>query len=235
MGHRYQPIQKQTQRRGSKPARSYKRLKFGVPRQVRRGAKVAHQAPYLPPEDWFEPTDEGDLDFWVVEREAGEGYRHIVTEDEIRQRLSLLPEDFIRPLDVVCLSGITRKKSRYPLYGMQWGSTIYLYPMDERLQEFFHRPPNPSQLVEAKMFGGVWTQPESRLWCLEWTEANLRDYYLNNVLIHELGHLLDERNTSVTDRERYAEWFAIHYGYKPSRTLLKDYPKARSKRRHHAS
>ena len=30
----------------------------------------------------------------------------------------------------------------------------------------------------------------------------------------ELGHLVDERNTSYMARERYAEWFAIQYGYR---------------------
>ncbi len=50
------------------------------------------------------------------------------------------------------------------------------------------------------------------------TTAAIKDFYLNNILIHELGHLLDERNTSYTDRERYAEWFAIKYGYLPTQT-----------------
>ena len=45
----------------------------------------------------------------------------------------------------------------------------------------------------------------------------MRDYYLNNILIHELGHLVDSRNTGYVDRERYAEWFAVEYGYKQSR------------------
>jgi hypothetical protein len=46
-----------------------------------------------------------------------------------------------------------------------------------------------------------------------WTESAIRDFYLNNVLIHELGHLLDSRNSGFADRERYAEWFAVRYGY----------------------
>jgi hypothetical protein len=54
------------------------------------------------------------------------------------------------------------------------------------------------------------------------------------VLIHELGHLLDERNTGFADRERYAEWFAMQHGY-----LATGGRHARSRRervvqRHHA-
>ncbi len=45
------------------------------------------------------------------------------------------------------------------------------------------------------------------------TRTRSATFYLNNILIHELGHLLDERNSTYIDRERYAEWFAVDYGY----------------------
>ena len=34
---------------------------------------------------------------------------------------------------------------------------------------------------------------------------------------HELGHVLDTRNTNSDARERYAIWFATEYGYRASR------------------
>ena len=84
--------------------------------------------------------------------------------------------------------------------------------------------------MEAKMFGGRWMHTHENDWQLVWTPQAVKDFYLNNILIHELGHLLDDRNTSYTDRERYAEWFAIEHGLKKS-----DRPKAnrRVTRRHH--
>ena len=112
---------------------------------------------------------------------------------------------------------MTRKKRTFPCYGIQWGTAIYLYPVEESLIESYTRPPKPAQLIEAKMFGGRWEQAGHNLWRLIWTEAAVKDYYLNNILLHELGHLLDNRNSSYVDRERYAEWFAIEYGYKASR------------------
>ena len=36
-------------------------------------------------------------------------------------------------------------------------------------------------------------------------------------LIHEIGHSLDQRNSNMADRERFANWFAIEYGYRASR------------------
>ena len=83
------------------------------------------------------------------------------------------------------------------------------------------------------MFGVQWEQCERRLWRLAWTPAAARDFYLNNILIHELGHLLDDRNSSYAERERYAEWFAIEYGYRRTGGLTARRPKRRVRKRHH--
>ena len=187
---------------------------------VGKGARVAGspiRGPYMPPENWYEPAEDHDGKYNVVEQTPGIGFRHILCEDDIRERLSLLPAAMVKPLQVVQLSQMTRKKRRAPCYGMQWGNTIYLYPIELNLVETFQRAPKPAQLIEAKMYGAHWERISASNWTLNWTEDTIRDFYLNNVLIHELGHILDERNTRSIDRERYAEWFALEYGYKPSR------------------
>ncbi len=66
-----------------------------------------------------------------------------------------------------------------------------------------------------------------------WTEQAIKDFYLNNILIHELGHLIDDRNTRYGDRERFAEWFAMQYGYLKTREQRQT-GKQRIVRRHHA-
>jgi hypothetical protein len=185
--------------------------------------------PFVPPEDWHEPADERD-GYRIVVQPPGKGSRHVLTPDDIRGRLSQFPSEMLSNLEVVQLSRMTRKKQSFPCYGMQWGTSLYLYPIEESLVEYYHSPPTPNQINEARMYGGCWQQESRSVWKLVWTEESVRDFYLNNILIHELGHLVDVRNTSYQDRERYAEWFALEYGYKPTRT-------ARAKkvvRRHHA-
>jgi len=171
----------------------------------------------LPAETWYEPVENKSLGYRVVVKPPGRGYRHVVTPAEIRDRLSVFPEDMVRPLQVVQLSQMTRKKGRFPCYGLQWGQALYLYPIEENLVETFQRPPKPAQWNEARMYGGKWEEGKDGHWQLIWTEETIRDFYLNNILIHELGHLVDNRNSTFTDRERYAEWFAIEYGYRYSR------------------
>ena len=197
-----------------------------------RAGEASRQAPFAPPEDWHGTEHFIDTpNYRVVRQSAGDGYRHVVTESDVRSRLAELPPELLGPLEVVQLSQMTRKKKMYPCYGMQWGSSLYLYPIEDSLVEYFLRPPKPNQKIEARMFGGVWSQ-QGKLWVLKWTEGSIRDFYLNNVLIHELGHLLDDRNRSYIDRERYAEWFAIHHGYRPSRQVPVERP---VRRRHHSS
>jgi hypothetical protein len=181
-----------------------------------RIGSAALRGPYLPPEQWHEPAQQVAGRFSVVIQPPGIGFRHVVTEEDVRRRLAQLPPWMIKPLQVVQLSQMTRKKRCSPCYGMQWGSAIYLYPIEESLIESFGQPPKPAQRIEASMFGARWTC-EGRRWQLIWTEEAIRDFYLNNVLIHELGHILDSRNSSHRDRERYAEWFALEMGYKASR------------------
>jgi hypothetical protein len=111
---------------------------------------------------------------------------------------------------------MTRKRRLFPCYGMQWGPNIYLYPIEASLVETYLRPPRPQQLIEARMYGGVWEQA-GKWWTLTWTPESIRDFYLNNVLIHEIGHIHDDRNSNSDARERYANWFAIEYGYRATR------------------
>jgi len=202
---------RQAQRRNKAVGANISRRRPGRAGRSQVGHFTARE-PFAPPEDWHEPT--GRAGYEIVVQAPGEGYRHVLTPDDIRARLAMLPEPFIMPLEVVQLSRITRKKLTFPCYGMQWGNALYLYPVEESLVEQFSVPPRPAVVNEALMYGGKWDHPEADLWTLTWTEEAIRDFYLNNILIHEVGHLLDERNSSYVARERYAEWFAIEYGYR---------------------
>lgn len=194
-----------------------KRFRHGAALSQRtRGLGKTERGSFAPPEDWHEPKEErgANPSYRIVVQEPGEGYRHVVTPEQIRDRLAKLPTAMLEPLEVIQLSRMTRKKRSFPCYGLQWGSTLYLYPIEESLVEYYGRPPKPAQLNEARMYGGRWIHSRADDWQLEWTDAAIQDYYLNNILIHELGHLLDNRNRSYADRERYAEWFAIEHGYR---------------------
>ena len=205
----------------------------GVPLSKRaRGGDRNERLPFAPPENWYEPKEDG-APYRIVVQNPGPNYRHVVTPQEVRDRLAQLPSSFLRPLEVVQFSRITRKKQSFPCYGMQWGTTLYLYPIESNLIEYYSQPPKPAQLNEARMYGGRWTREASGGWKLVWTESAIKDFYLNNILIHELGHLLDDRNSRPVDRERFAEWFAVKHGYQATRGERERTLKRVVRRRHH--
>lgn len=187
------------------------RTNFPAAKRVLGGTAGAQRS-HLPPETWHEPKEADTGNYRVIIQDPGPGFVHVVSEADVRARLAQLPAELVQPLQVVQLSRMTAKKKTFPCYGMQWGCTVYLYPMEEGLVENFRRPPTPAQKIEARMYGGQWQQPGPGRWQLVWTPEAIRDYYLSNILLHELGHLLDNRNTNFRDRERYADWFAIEHG-----------------------
>ena len=180
---------------------------------------VGEQSAFFAQENWHEPQSDNQSKQSAtrfVIQPAGPNFVHAVTVDEVRERLLLLPSHIVEKVEVIQLSRMTRKRQVFPCYGMQWGASVYLYPIEESLVETYVRPPTPQQQIEARMFGGVWSAAAGE-WTLTWTRETLKDFYLNNVLIHEIGHVHDTRNTRAEDRERYANWFAIEHGYRASR------------------
>ena len=178
---------------------------------------VGNSAVFYAQEKWHEPIGREAIE--LIAEAPGDGYVHPVTLDEIRDRIEQLPARFRQEMEVVQLSRMTRKRALFPCYGMQWGPNVYLYPIEESLVETYVRPPKPEQIVEARMYGAEWKQ-DGNLWRLQWTPSTIKDFYLNNVLIHEIGHVNDHRNRNFDARERYANWFAIEYGYRPGRNRV---------------
>jgi len=206
-------------KRRQQRTRSNKRRTIARPATAhrKRGSRERPRPEFNAPEVWHEPADEeSDDSIRYLTCEPGAGYVHPVNAKDVRRRLRDFPKKFLRGVDVIQFSPMTHKRRLFPCYGMQWGSTVYLYPIEESLLELYVRPPRPSQLIDAKMYGGHWSQQDD-MWQLRWTPQSIRDFYLNSILIHEIGHINDPHNSSYQDRERYADWFAIEYGYRASR------------------
>src|SRR4051812_23594884 len=55
-----------------------------------RGGFGRQRQSYMPPERWYEP-EETLTQLRIVQQSAGEGYRHVVTADDVRERLAQLP------------------------------------------------------------------------------------------------------------------------------------------------
>lgn len=144
---------------------------------------------------------------------AGKGYVHVLNEADIRFRLAELPPHLLNHVSCIVLPRMTRKRKLFNIYGMQWAESIYLYPMPVDLRVGDSHALLPAHVAEARQFDAEVEEGP----VIQWTPETIRHYYLENILIHELGHTLDQRNTSDKDREAYAEAFARKWGRWPKR------------------
>lgn len=154
-------------------------------------------------------TDSG---YKVIVEPPGVGWRHVLTPCDIVTRLDKLPDRLLWRLHHVVLPTMTAKRARMKCFGLQWGGAIYLYPLPMGKTEWTYggRIP-PFDRHWYKRFGGV-VKPHANHDVLTWSEQALRRYYLEHVLLHELGHINDTRNSSVKQRERFANYFADFWG-----------------------
>lgn len=144
-----------------------------------------------------------------------------VDEASIRKTLEAVPNRFLADLaGVIALGGSKKQEKTYKnlfAYGRYEPNVIFLHPfprkyMDERWKVI----PKPSVLHEYERAGAAITR-DGKHWRFRFDEESLRQFYLRDVLLHELGHHVDRENfRSKTDRkaEGFAEWFASEYGYK---------------------
>jgi len=112
-----------------------------------------------------------------------EGFIRPCTAPAVEARLRSCPAEFLEGLRAVFILSGTRKQLK------SYRASTAFYGHYWRECVFLHAYP----------FGRA---------DLNW----LHRFYLRDVLMHEIGHHLDERNTSRKDRERFAERFAKAFG-----------------------
>lgn len=144
---------------------------------------------------------------------AGKGYFHVLTPEEITNRMRKLPKEHLRNLDTIVLPCMTKKRKRMDIYGLQWNGTVYLYPMNDDLLHEINRPLRPLERQEANKYGGKIIE-DGKYHSVQWTKESIKHFYLENILVHELAHVYDRKNTRNVDRERFAEGYVLKYGSK---------------------
>lgn len=142
-----------------------------------------------------------------------------VTKAEVRSKLNSLPSQFLEGLKGVMLLGGSKKQLKtawgnLSCYGVYSDSVIFLLPFPiEQLITCSRTLPPPHIKQDYEKAGAIFTF-ENQRWYKHFTRSTLKTFYLNDVLIHELGHHVDRYNKNDSDAEKYAEWFAREYGYK---------------------
>ena len=139
------------------------------------------------------------------------GYVYPCSIEDIRKKLEELPPTMLRNLSVIHLCNQVKMNPGVDAH-IYDGSCIRIYPVPEKLRwNYGRRKPNPAFAQERVEFGAYWKKIDHE-WFLCWDEDSLRDYILNHVLLHEIGHSLDEVHYGTGRGEKLAEAFAHKIG-----------------------
>jgi hypothetical protein len=145
-----------------------------------------------------------------------------VTLSEIQSVFQTIPKKFTDGLSAVFLLGGAKKQEKSWstfTYGRYGGNIIYLHPYPKKyLVREYTSPPKPHILMEYKRAGASTTEKSGKF-IVEFTLGALRQFYLRDVLMHEIGHHVDRANFGKKSRRReesFAEWFATEYGFRLS-------------------
>ena len=138
---------------------------------------------------------------------------------EAQRIVGSMPAEFVRDIDAVVLLGGTSKqcRSEYLRFGVYYSSMIFIHAFPKkRMTTFYKHGLRPNVLDEYRRAGARIEEckPGTRI---IFDRQALRDFFLRDVLVHEIGHHIDRHNFSCkTDRkiEGFAEWFATEYGFR---------------------
>lgn len=142
-----------------------------------------------------------------------------VTVEDVRESLTRIPAVFHRGLQAIFLLAGTRKQAKVAggddlSYGCYWADCVFLHPFPKsKLRSVYPRPPKPSDLLEYARAGAEITT-ESQGTVVRFDARSLKKLYLQDVLVHEIGHHVDKANLGKSnDDEAFARWFATEFGF----------------------
>ena len=176
------------------------------------------------------PTADQDRPVFMVEKTSRDFY-FPVTVDEIKETLKKLPEAHTEDLTHIWLDKV--KKSEY-LRGETvqgefiYGSKVYLIKLyavsKDNKMLFGQKKPTTKQLSFYKQYCKD-LQHDKNGWYLQWTTESYKKYYLEKLLLNEIGHAVDfmyqrlwsKANSRQTDD--FANNYAIIWGNKMKQTI----------------
>jgi hypothetical protein len=140
------------------------------------------------------------------------------TARDVADVLGAIPQEFLVDLSGVFLLGgtvgqrnlgkLTYGMYSASFYGKSSGRRVFLCAVPEnRLVQKWSKMQKPSVAKEYTKFGATISPDGKGGAVVQFDLSSLRQYYLYDVLLHEIGHHVD-REDRADSAERFAQWFA---------------------------
>ena len=166
------------------------------------------------------PSESDSKPIYIVENPS-KAFYFPISVDDINRILKKLPTEDTEHLTHIWLRKI--KKSDYLKDDSIQGCFIvgrgvyliilYPFPRDNRMI-FGKKKPILKTINSYEKYTTDLKQDKDGYWFLQWTEDLIKQYYLENLLLHEIGHSIDSFNSSfwskasVRKQEEFANGYA---------------------------
>lgn len=165
------------------------------------------------------PSPHDETPIFMVDNPSKDFFFPITVED-IKQVLATLPPSHSESLTHIWLRKVSSKDyEKYSTQGMficgSGVNLIVLFPFPRSLKMQFGKKKPPKKLLKWYAYYTPELIEENGKWHLQWTAEKIKQYYLEGLLLHEIGHQIDsyyKRYWSKTYKNR-AEQFADNFAY----------------------
>jgi hypothetical protein len=139
------------------------------------------------------------------------GYVYPCSIEDIRRILKELPSVFLQNVSAIHLCNQVKMNPGVDAH-IYDGSYIRIYPVPDKLRwNHGRKKPSPALAQERLEFGAYWQKMDGEWW-LCWDKDTLKEYTLNHIFLHEIGHSLDNHYYGTRRGEKVAEAFAHRVG-----------------------
>ncbi len=200
-----------------------KSRKFGDVKGGRMRPKIADNI-FNRQHNLFPPGEDEEAPIYIVDNPSRDFYFPVSVE-EIKTFLNRLPKEHSKNLTHVWLRKMSAKE--YEKERIQGcficGSRvnlIILYPFPKHLTMIFGKKKPSKKRLKWYAAYAPELKEEGGIWKLVWTEEKIKNYYLEGLLLHEIGHQMDSiykrywSKNYAKRAEDFADNFAFFWGDK---------------------
>jgi hypothetical protein len=166
------------------------------------------------------PNEHDELPIFIKDNPSKDFY-FPVNEPEILEKLSQLPNDYRENITHIWLRKVDKEdyKNHDSFQGMFiCGSRVNLivlsaFPKDLKMFFGTKKPLKKEIKLYSNWCSDLRFDEKEKVWFLQWDSEKIRDYYLNFLLLHEIGHFVESvyKRFWSKSNERKAENFADNF------------------------
>jgi len=146
----------------------------------------------------------------IIQENPSKNFYHPCSPEDYRALLSELPQELTSGLKAIILRRPPASDQRLGIEARRRFSCVIINAFPTSNQMVWNIAPTDRDIRHYKPWCSSWVQSEGK-WVLQWSDSEIRRYYLFHLFLHELGHINQPMFHALKRREDFAESFALQH------------------------